>query len=968
MEMKLTEEFLAPYKEKQPNFGFNGLGYIVYKRTYARRVEGEDRTEEWWETVRRCVEGAQEIGADYTQEEMERLYDYVFNLKGNFAGRMLWQLGTPTVKKYGGASLLNCFGENTKILTKDLGWMPISALRNTVQTILTKQGKWVDAPIRHFGKQKLTKVEIYDKYNPKTKKIIEATPDHDWLVIKKDGTIKTKTKNLKKGDKLPITVPRVVTKYLSPQGIQHGLTFGDGFINTTGAVCDLIDQTIVDCEKYFQENKSYDLSTETYKRKQIVGLPKYYKDLPSTNESIHYLLGFLAGWIAADGNVHKTHGTIRLFNKNKETIDRVKDYASICGFRTSEPRLDRQFSPFDGSEKHMWSISFCLEDNPHKLIIREDHKKYLKPEKKESHKYAIINRIIEGDGEEHDVYCATVPDTHEFVIDSHIRTGNCWYTSMREYEDFCFIFDNLMLGGGVGFSVRREDIHELPRINRNVVIKHEKTNDADFIVPDSREGWVELLRKVLDVYFNGGKSFTYSTILIRGAGEPIKGFGGTASGPKILIDGITLITELLDKRGGKKLRSTDVLDIVNILGSIVVAGNVRRSAEIAIGDHDDIAYVKAKRWDLGNIPDYRGMSNNSIDIREFDEDVLPQIWAGYKGNGEPYGFVNMPLSRKYGRLKDGVMVKSDLYPTTLDNCEGFNPCAEITLADGEACNLCELYLNNLESKEEAIDLAKLLYKTQKCIWDLPFAWDKTTKITQKNRRIGLGVTGVCQSLDKLDWLDEVYLELRKFDKEWSEHKGIPRSIKLTTVKPSGTLSLLAGSTPGVHGEHAPYYIRRIRISSNDPLVKILKDAGFNMEYALSFEGKEKYSQLVVDFPCKGDENAIMKPDMAAIKQLELVKKLQTEWSDNAVSVTVTYKPEELEEIQQWLKDNYKNSVKSVSFLLYNDHGFAQAPYEDISEEQYNKMVEKLDLDFYKKITTNEVIEGLECEGGACPIR
>ena len=248
-----------------------------------------------------------------------------------------------------------------------------------------------------------------------------------------------------------------------------------------------------------------------------------------------------------------------------------------------------------------------------------------------------------------------------------------------------------------------------------------------------------------------------------------------------------------------------MLDINNIIGSIVVAGNVRRSAQIAIGDPDDHLYVRAKNWSEGNIPNWRAMSNNSIYADSYGH-ISRDIWeSGFEidpvtkmAKGEPYGFINLPLSQKFGRLIDGPMKDSKLYPTDKDNCQGFNPCAEITLGDGEACNLCELYLNNIESQEELNECARLLYKTQKCIWTLPFHHAKTKAIVKKNMRIGLGVTGVCQSMDKLEWLDKCYKELRKFDKEWSKIRGWPESIKLTTVKPSGTLSLLGGSTPGGH--------------------------------------------------------------------------------------------------------------------------------------------------------------------------
>ena len=545
----LPEEFLAQYKTKKPNWGYNGLGEIVYKRTYSR-IKEDGVNEEWWETVARCVNGAQKIGSNYTKTEAQKLYDLVFNLKCNFAGRMLWQLGTSTVDRFGGNSLLNCWG--------------------------------------------------------------------------------------------------------------------------------------------------------------------------------------------------------------------------VC---------------------------------------------------------------------------------------------------IRDIDDFCFIFENLMLGGGVGFSIRKEDVHDLPRVKEGVIVTHEKTNDAGFIVPDSREGWVKLLKKVLKSYFYTGESFTYSTTLIRSRGERIAGFGGKASGPGILIEGIENICKVIREREGKKLRSLDVLDICNIIGSVVVAGNVRRSAEIAVGDPDDYLYLRAKRWDLGNIPNWRAMSNNTIYADSYDH-ISDTIWKGYDGSGEPYGFFNLPLSQKTGRLGE----------RNKDRCEIINPCAEILLESHECCNLSEIYLNNVESKKELKECAKLLYKTQKAICALPFIHKKTENVVHKNMRIGVGITGICQSINKLGWLDECYNYLRDFDEQWSKKMGYPVSVRLTTVKPSGTLSLLSGSTPGVHPAYAKHYIRRVRMSSDDALVDICRNANYPVEYVKRFDGTEDHSTVVVEFPCHINGDTILAEDMTAIRQLELVKELQSKWS------------------------------------------------------------------------------------------
>lgn len=348
--------------------------------------------------------------------------------------------------------------------------------------------------------------------------------------------------------------------------------------------------------------------------------------------------------------------------------------------------------------------------------------------------------------------------------------NNCWFVAIDSIDAFCFIFEELMMGGGVGYSVRRQDINDLPRVKKNVRVVHEKTNDATFIVPDSREGWVALLRNVLNAYFVTGESFTYSTILVRGKGEPIKGFGGTASGPMILVEGIEQITSVLQKREGKKLRSVDVLDIANIIGSIVVAGNVRRSAQIAIGDADDTLFLRAKRWDLGNIPNWRRFSNNTIYADSFDY-MSDEFWSGYNGNGEPYGLFNLGLAQTHGRL--GELID--------DPAEGVNPCGEVTLESYESCNLAEMPLNNIRSREELKQIAMLLYKTQKAVAALPYVYKQTEKIVHKNMRLGLSVTGIVQALDKVEWLDETYRFLRDFDTYWSKERGWNKSIKLTSI-------------------------------------------------------------------------------------------------------------------------------------------------------------------------------------------
>ena len=537
---------------------------------------------------------------------------------------------------------------------------------------------------------------------------------------------------------------------------------------------------------------------------------------------------------------------------------------------------------------------------------------------------------------------------------------NCAFVVVDEpIRPFTWAFEMLMLGSGVGFNIQREHVYQLPKVKKKVSVKHVDDHGADFIVPDSREGWTDLLHRVLEASFVTGQGFTYDTSLVRPAGAPIKGFGGTASGPNDLIWGMNEINRILNDQSGKRLRPIDCLDIMNIIGKIVVAGNVRRSAQIAIGDHDDIEYLRAKRWDLGGIPNWRAMSNNSVACDDIS--LLPEeFWGGYEGNGEPYGLINLEASRRMGRTGDTMHPDPDVM--------GYNPCAEQSLAPFETCCLAEIYLPNIETERELKDVATLLYRINKHSLAIKCAVPETEDIVHKNMRMGIGVTGYLQATEEQrSWLSSVYTHLRAYDQEYSRICGFPTSIKLTTVKPSGTLSLLAGVTPGAHPGYSQYYIRRIRMAADSELVGVCRDNGYHVEYVRNFDGTEDHSTVVVSFPCSFPEGTTFADDMTAVDQLEVIKRLQAEWSDNSVSVTIYYRKEELGAIREWLNENYIN-VKSVSFLLHNEHGFDQAPMEEISHEEWLKMSKEATPITSLSQLNMEDIDIADCEGGACPVR
>jgi hypothetical protein len=541
---------------------------------------------------------------------------------------------------------------------------------------------------------------------------------------------------------------------------------------------------------------------------------------------------------------------------------------------------------------------------------------------------------------------------------------NCWHVAITELHSFCFTFNQLMLGGGVGFNIQPEFVYELPTVKYGVSVVRVDENDVDFIVPDNREGWVELLRKTLRCFFETGKNLKYSTVCIRSKGRPISSFGGTASGSENLVQGISKIVGIMQSRVGRKLRPIDCLDILNIIGDIVVAGNVRRSAELALGSPDDNLFLTAKSWDKFSVPNWRGMSNNSVacnDVRELPE----TFWENYSGTGEPYGLINLDLCRTYGRLDDVQHSRPDTGVT------GTNPCGEVPLEPYEACNLFELFTPNLNSMDELITAAILGYKVCKTISCYPCSDNKVNEVVSRNHRLGIGLTGILQSqwVRKPQKLTTVYRAIEEEDTQYSRLLGTGTSIKLTTVKPSGTLSLLPGVTPGIHPAFAEYYVRRIRFSSNDPIVKMCRESGYPIEPKINEDGSRNLETMIISFPIKTPTGTILAKDVSVIDQLKFQELAQVYWSDNSVSATCYYHKGEIPQIREYLTENYNTSIKSVSFLLHSGHGFTQAPYEEITKEQYAEM-ESAIKSIYSIVDSEErnLQENLECSSGFCPVR
>lgn len=539
-----------------------------------------------------------------------------------------------------------------------------------------------------------------------------------------------------------------------------------------------------------------------------------------------------------------------------------------------------------------------------------------------------------------------------------IANCNCWGLTADEWENFVIAQDLLMLGGGVGLSVEHRYVSKLPRVKRDVVIEHKATKDADFIVPDSREGWCMLTYRVLESFFVTGRSFSFSTVCLRGYGEPIKGFGGTASGPLPVVEFVDELCKIFKAREGRHLHPIDASDIITATGALVVSGNVRRSAIIVIGDPFDKEFLQAKRWDLKTIPSHRANANYSVLCSDVD-DLHPLFWKTFEA-GEAFGVVNRETIQKFGRTGE----------TKRDTAVVVNPCAEATLESAEPCNLQEIALPNLESEDELVEAARLMHRFGKRVTMQRYHQPKCQEVVLRNRRIGTGITGCLASpLFNPKTLDRAYDAIQRENVSYSKELGIPQSIRTTVVKPSGTVSkvLDMAGYEGIHPAYSRYIIQRVRFAANDPLIPLLREAGHKIEPVKNLDGTIDHRTLVADFYIAAPEGyPVADEGFDTWAQLKALQMAQKHWADQSVSVSVYYKRDDIPKVKEWLRENL-HTIKTISFLAHSEHGFTQAPKETISKEQYEQLssnIKTIDADR----VSDGALESMECAGGLCPVK
>lgn len=558
---------------------------------------------------------------------------------------------------------------------------------------------------------------------------------------------------------------------------------------------------------------------------------------------------------------------------------------------------------------------------------------------------------------------------------------NCSYLAINRQRAFDELMYILMCGTGVGFSCERQEIANLPTIAEEFY-----ESDTVIHVRDSKIGWATAFRELISLLYNG-KIPKWDLSKIRPAGSPLKTFGGRASGPGPLDDLFNYSVCLFRSAAGRKLNSIEVHGLVCKTAEIVVVGGVRRSALISLSNLSDdrMRHAKSGQWWVKS--QEFALANNSVAYTEKpDIGTFLREWLSLVGSksGER-GIFNREASKKQAE-RNGR--RSSEYEF------GTNPCSEIILRDRQFCNLSEVVVRSgdtFEDLKRKVRIATILGTLQATLTDFRYLSRKWKENTEEEALLGVSLTGIMDhfvfsgmlnGVSDTTWenhgfcghlhLSSVLQELKEVaietNKEWSSRLGINQSAAITCVKPSGTVSQLVDSASGIHPRYSPYYIRTVRADKKDPLAQYMVDAGFPVEDDIT----KPDSTYVFSFPKKSPEGSVSRDDRTAIEQLELWLTYQRYWCEHKPSVTIYVKDEEWVEVGAWVWKHF-DEVSGISFLPHDGGSYKQAPYQEITEQEYEELLERMPTAEWEKVSEYESedmtigSQELACTGGSCEI-
>jgi len=549
----------------------------------------------------------------------------------------------------------------------------------------------------------------------------------------------------------------------------------------------------------------------------------------------------------------------------------------------------------------------------------------------------------------------------------NIAGYNCSYVAVDKPSAFDEILYVLMNGTGVGFSVERQFVSQLPTIADEF---HQ--TDTTIVVADSKLGWAKAMKELVGMLYVG-QIPRWDLSKVRPAGAILKTFGGRASGPEPLESLFNFSVTIFQNAAGRKLSSIEAHDIICKIAEVVVVGGVRRSALISLSNLSDDRMRAAKSGQWWNEHGQRALANNSACYQEKPEiGIFMDEWKSlYDSKSGERGIFNRISAQKQAE-KNGRRESEHLF--------GTNPCSEIILRNREFCNLSEVVIRTTDTKEsllEKVRLATILGTFQSTLVNFKYVSSLWKKNCEEERLLGVSLTGImdCKLTNGKDaGLEKLLNELReqaiKINEEFAKKIGINKSVAITCVKPSGTVSQLVNAASGIHARHNPYYVRTIRGDKKDPLTKMMIDIGFPVEDDVMNPSHTS----VFSFPMKVDQGAVFRADMAALEQLELWLIYQKHWCEHKPSVTISVKEDEWLEVGAWVYKHF-DYMSGVSFLPFSEHTYKQAPYQDCKKEEYeillNKMPKNVEWDKlteYEKTDMTVGVQELACSAGFCEIQ
>lgn len=558
---------------------------------------------------------------------------------------------------------------------------------------------------------------------------------------------------------------------------------------------------------------------------------------------------------------------------------------------------------------------------------------------------------------------------------------NCAFVAIDDVRAFDEILYILMCGTGMGFSVERQFINNLPIIGATIGIDSDNKPviqtvtsftkvDHTIVVRDSKSGWTGSFRELLS-YLYAGKIPSWDTTKVRPAGVKLKTFGGRASGPQPLIDLFNFAVETFKKAIGRKLNSVECHDLVCKIADIVVVGGVRRSALISLSNLSDDRMRGAKSGQWWLIDPQRALANNSAAYTERPQmDLFMKEWlALIESKSGERGIFNREAATQKA-LESGRRDATKVI--------GVNPCAEITLRSAGLCNLSEVIIRHddtLADLCEKVRIATITGTYQSMLTDFRYVRSIWKKNQEEERLLGVSLTGIMDhpilsttSREAVKWLKEMKAEAIATNLLWSKKLGINQSVAITTIKPSGTVSQLVDSSSGIHSRYSEYYIRTVRADKKDPLAKLMRAQGFPVEDCVN----KPESTDIFSFPVKGPHNAVFRNDRSAIEQLEHYLMFQTHWTEHNVSITVYVKDHEWLGVGDWVYTHF-DKIAGVSFLPHSDHSYRQAPYTECTQQEYEQLLAQMpDFDWdalshFESDDSTVNTKELACSAGMCEL-